>query len=174
MYALYISRYIFGRNVSENVIRRHSGRNVDGILGAAPPRKCGPNAESAHPPRISSPKCGRNAIRGPFRTPSPGALPNHMTVESVRASGRPRSRNELMVNAVVAARLMERRGRGWLIMRQAMAEHGLPEPEIENGPVARVVRVTLWRSAEAHRRGRHASEPQHQPGKGPEMPDAQD
>ena len=81
----------------------------------------------------------------PIPHTEPRSAAHHMTVESVRASGRPRSRNELMVNAVVAARLMERRGRGWLIMRQAMAEHGLPEPEIENDPVARVVRVTLWR-----------------------------
>lgn len=113
-------------------------------------------------------------VRDRVLVTSPGALPNHMTVESVRAGGRPRSRNELMVNAMVAARLMERRGRGWLIMRQAMAEHSLPEPEIENDPVARVVRVTLWRSAEAHRRTRPTPEPQHQLGKGPETPDAQD
>ena len=75
-----------------------------------------------------------------------GALPNQRTVESVRAGGWPRSRNELMVNAMVVARLMERRGRGWLLMREAMAEFDLPEPKIENDPVGRTVRVTLRRA----------------------------
>ena len=86
-------------------------------------------------------------VRSRVMVTSPGALPNHMTVESVRAGGRPRSRNELMVNALVAARMMETRGRGWLLMKRAMANHGLPEPEIVNDPVGRVVRVTLWRNA---------------------------
>lgn len=54
-------------------------------------------------------------------------------------------RNELMVNAMVVARLMERCGRGWLLMREAMAEFDLPEPKIENDPVGRTVRVTLRR-----------------------------
>ena len=76
---------------------------------------------------------------------SPGSLPNHMTVESVRAGGRPRSRNELMVNAMVVARLMERRGRGWLLMKEEMARNNRPEPEIENDRKGRTVRVTLCR-----------------------------
>lgn len=76
---------------------------------------------------------------------SPGSLPNHMTVESVRAGGRPRSRNELMVNAMVVARLVERRGRGWLLMKEEMARHNRPEPEIENDRDGRTVQVTLWR-----------------------------
>lgn len=90
-----------------------------------------------------------DVVRNRVMVTSPGALPNHMTVESVRAGGRPRSRNELMVNAMVAARLMERRGRGWLLMKRAMAGQGLPEPEIENDPVGRFVRVTLWRHEKA-------------------------
>lgn len=76
---------------------------------------------------------------------SPGSLPNHMSTASVRAGGRPRSRNELMVNAMVAARLMERRGRGWLIMKQEMMRHQRPEPEIEHDREGRTVQVTLWR-----------------------------
>ena len=87
-----------------------------------------------------------DVLRDRVLVTSPGALPNHMTVESVRAGGRPRSRNELMVNAMVVARLMERRGRGWLLMREAMAEFDLPEPKIENDPVGRTVRVTLRRT----------------------------
>ena len=76
---------------------------------------------------------------------SPGSLPSRMTVDSVRAGGRPRSRNELMVNAMVVARLMERRGRGWLLMKEDMARHNRPEPEIENQRDGRTVQVTLWR-----------------------------
>ena len=94
---------------------------------------------------ITGSAVGLDILRNRVLVTSPGALPNHMTVESVRAGGRPRSRNELMVNAMVAARLMETRGRGWLLMKRSMADHGLPEPEIENDPVARAVRVTLWR-----------------------------
>ena len=44
---------------------------------------------------------------------SPGPLPNHMSVESVRAGAHPRSRNELMANYMVVKRFMEQRGRGW-------------------------------------------------------------
>ena len=87
-----------------------------------------------------------DVLRDRVLVTSPGALPNHMTVESVRAGGRPRSRNELMVTAMVVARLMESRGRGWLLMREAMAEFDLPEPEIENDSVGRTVRVTLRRT----------------------------
>ena len=96
---------------------------------------------------ITGSPVGLDVLRNRVLVTSPGALPNHMTVESVRAGGRPRSRNELMVNAMVAARLMETRGRGWLLMKRSMADHNLPEPEIENDAAARVVRVTLWRGA---------------------------
>lgn len=37
---------------------------------------------------------------------SPGALPNHMTVEQARSGGAPRSRNEMMANAMVVLGLM--------------------------------------------------------------------
>ena len=72
---------------------------------------------------------------------SPGALPNHMEVESVRAGSRPRSRNESMAHAMVVARLMERRGRGWPVMRRAMREFNGTEPELVNEERGRFVRV---------------------------------
>ena len=74
---------------------------------------------------------------------SPGALPNHMQVESVRAGSRPRSRNESMAHAMVVARLMERRGRGWPLMRRAMREFNGTEPELVNEERGRCVRVRL-------------------------------
>ena len=72
---------------------------------------------------------------------SPGTLPNHMAVESVRAGSRLRSRNESMAHAMVVARLMERRGRGWPVMRRAMREFNGTEPELVNEERGRFVRV---------------------------------
>ena len=74
---------------------------------------------------------------------SPGALPNHMTVEQARGGGAPRSRNEMMANAMVVAGLMERRGRGWLTMRHAMRSFNGTEPELINDQHNRLVRVTF-------------------------------
>ena len=84
-----------------------------------------------------------DVLRDRVLVTSPGALPNHVTEESVRAGGRPRSRNQLMVHAMMVARMMEIRGRGWLLMKEAMERFDRPEPEIENDPVGRTVRVTL-------------------------------
>ena len=74
---------------------------------------------------------------------SPGTLPNHMTVEQARSGGAPRSRNEMMANAMVVRQLMERRGRGWLIMRDLMRKHNGTEPELVNDQDGRFVRVTF-------------------------------
>ena len=74
---------------------------------------------------------------------SPGTLPNHMRVENVRSGGNPRSRNELMANAVLVARLMEQRGRGWPVMRKAMREFNGTEPELVQDEGGKFVRVTF-------------------------------
>ena len=75
---------------------------------------------------------------------SPGSLPNHMRVENVRSGGNPRSRNELMANYLLSMGFMEKRGRGWLVMRQAMREFNGTEPEIVNREGGGgYVRVTL-------------------------------
>ena len=69
---------------------------------------------------------------------SPGALPNHMTVDQARQGGAPRSRNEMMANAMVVGGLMERRGRGWLTMRHTMRRfqrHGAGSPQRRAQPV---------------------------------------
>lgn len=63
---------------------------------------------------------------------SPGGLPNRMTVEQACGGGAPRSRNEMMANAMVVAGLMERRGRGWLLMRRGMREFNGTEPKLES------------------------------------------
>ena len=74
---------------------------------------------------------------------SPGALPNGMSVESVRAGAHPRSRNELMAHFMVVKRLMERRGRGWPIMRRAMREFNGNEPELEHDEGGRTVKIVF-------------------------------
>ncbi|MGH7573587.1 MAG: ATP-binding protein [Longimicrobiales bacterium] len=75
---------------------------------------------------------------------SPGALPNTMTPDSVRAGGHPRSRNELLANYMVTLGMMEQRGRGWPVIRRAMLDHNGLEPTLEEDRAARFVRVTLW------------------------------
>ena len=74
---------------------------------------------------------------------SPGSLPNHMTVEQARAGGAPRSRNEMMANAMVVRKLMERRGRGWLLMRHGMRKFNGSEPELVSDTEGRFTRVTF-------------------------------
>lgn len=74
---------------------------------------------------------------------SPGLLPNHLTVESVRAGGHPRSRNELIANYMVVSRLMEQRGRGWPVMRRAMREFNGTEPGLVEDEGGKFVRVSL-------------------------------
>ncbi len=74
---------------------------------------------------------------------SPGTLPNHMTVESVRAGAHPRSRNESMANYMVVKGMMEQRGRGWPVMRKAMREFNGTEPELFQDDKSGYVRVTF-------------------------------
>lgn len=76
---------------------------------------------------------------------SPGTLPNHMTVEQACSGGSPRSRNEMMANAMVVRQLMERRGRGWLLMRDRMKRFNATEPGLisNNDGGGGYVRVTF-------------------------------
>ncbi len=74
---------------------------------------------------------------------SPGTLPNHMSVESVRAGAHPRSRNESLANYMLAMGFMEQRGRGWPMMRRDMREFNGSEPEIAQDERNRYVRVTF-------------------------------
>lgn len=74
---------------------------------------------------------------------SPGTLPNRMTLQSVRAGGHPRLRNEIMAHAMTVAGLAEMRGRGWPTMRRAMREFNGTEPELANDEGSKSVRVTF-------------------------------
>lgn len=74
---------------------------------------------------------------------SPGTLPNHMTVESVRAGAHPRSRNESMANYMVVKGMMEQRGRGWSVMRKSMLDFNATEPDLIQDDNGGYVRVTF-------------------------------
>ena len=74
---------------------------------------------------------------------SPGALPNHMTPDRVRAGANPRSRNESMAHFMSARGFMEQRGRGWLIMRKEMRAFNGTEPELMQDEGSQFVRVTF-------------------------------
>lgn len=74
---------------------------------------------------------------------SPGALPNHMTVERVRAGANPRSRNEYMAHFMSAMGFVEQRGRGWLIMRSEMRDFNGTEPDLIEDKRDAFVRVTF-------------------------------
>lgn len=75
---------------------------------------------------------------------SPGRLPNGITIDSVVRGGNPRSRNESIAHFLVVMGKMEQRGRGWPVIRRAMAAHNGTEPELEEDRESRWVRVTLW------------------------------
>ena len=72
---------------------------------------------------------------------SPGALPNHMAVEHVLRGALPRARNQQLAHYMLVNRLMERRGRGWPIMREAMMAFNGTEPELLHDKENRVVQV---------------------------------
>ena len=80
---------------------------------------------------------------------SPGALPNHMTVAQVRAGANPRARNDSMGHFMAGMGFMERRGRGWLIMRRAMRAFNRTEPELAQDERNKFVRVTFRLDGEA-------------------------
>ena len=80
---------------------------------------------------------------------SPGTLPNHVTVDEVRAGGTVRSRNELIANAMVVLGLMGRRGSGWLLMRRLMRRFNGTEPELANSVAGDYVRVTFRTQADS-------------------------
>jgi len=75
---------------------------------------------------------------------SPGSLPNHMGVEQVMRGALPRARNQQLTHFLLVARLMERRGRGWPLMRGLMRDFNGTEPELLSDPDSRVVRVRFW------------------------------
>ncbi len=118
-------------------LRRHDER----LLPLTALREALVNAVAHRDYAITGSKILLEVLADRVELTSPGSLPNHMTSDSVRAGGRARSRNESMANLMLALGYMERRGRGWPIMRQAMLEFNRSEPEIEHDPDGKFVRV---------------------------------
>ena len=83
---------------------------------------------------------------------SPGSLPNHLTVERVRAGANPRSRNESMAHFMTAMGFMEQRGRGWLIMHKQMRAFNGTEPELMQEERNKFVRVTFHLDPAMHKK----------------------
>jgi predicted HTH transcriptional regulator len=63
---------------------------------------------------------------------SPGYLPKPLTLAKLRRGGyRPCSRNPLIAQTLATLSVMEQRGTGFARMREAMLNHGLEEPRID-------------------------------------------
>ena len=70
-------------------------------------------------------------------------LPNHLAIDTVRRGGRTRTRNEQMANFLLERGFMEKRGRGYPVMRQAMREFNDTEPELMEDRAGRFFTVTF-------------------------------
>ena len=66
-----------------------------------------------------------------------------MTVAAVKSGGRIRTRNEMIANHLLELRFMERRGRGWMVMRREMQEFNDTEPQIVHDADSRFVSIRL-------------------------------
>ena len=97
---------------------------------------------------------------------SPGTLPNHMTVERVRAGANPRSRNESLAHFMAGMGFMEQRGRGWPIMRGEMRAFNATEPDLVHDEPNKSVRVRFQLGL----RDRQVSTEQRGPGQVHESP----
>ncbi|MDO8804974.1 MAG: ATP-binding protein [Elusimicrobiota bacterium] len=71
-------------------------------------------------------------FRDHIEVASPGYPPQPLTLAKLRRGGyRPCSRNPLIAQTLATLSIMEQRGTGFARMREAMLNHGLDEPKIE-------------------------------------------
>ena len=113
------------------------------LLPAAAIREALVNAVTHRDYAIMGSKAQLEVFSNRVAVTSPGALPNHLSIDAVRRGGRTRSRNEQMANFMLARGFMEKRGRGYLLMRQAMREFNGTEPELAEDQTSRFVTVTF-------------------------------
>ena len=113
------------------------------LLPRAAIREALVNAVTHRDYAITGSKALLEVFAGRVDVTSPGALPNHMTVERVRAGANPRSRNDSMAYFMAAMGFMEQRGRGWLIMQREMREFNGTEPKLMQDERNKFVRVTF-------------------------------
>ena len=80
----------------------------------------------------SSRKTFLRVLKDRVEISSPGYPPKPLTLARLRRGGyRPCSRNPLIAQTLAAMAVMEQRGSGFARMREAMLNHGLAEPQIE-------------------------------------------
>ena len=113
------------------------------LLPRAAVREALVNAVTHRDYAITGSKVLVEVFEGRVDVTSPGALPNHMTVERVRAGANPRSRNDSMAYFMAAMGFMEQRGRGWMIMQRQMRDFNGTEPELMQDERNKFVRVTF-------------------------------
>lgn len=113
------------------------------LLPAAAIREAVVNAVAHRDYAIVGSKIQLEVFTDRVEVTSPGALPNHLSVDALRQGGRIRSRNEQMANFLLARGFMERRGRGYPLMRKAMREFNGTEPELREDRDARFFTVTF-------------------------------
>ena len=113
------------------------------LLPRAAIREALVNAVTHRDYAITGSKVLVEVFEGRVDVTSPGALPNHMTVERVRAGANPRSRNDSMAYFMAAMGFMEQRGRGWMIMQREMRTFNDTEPELVQDEPNKFVRVTF-------------------------------
>ena len=113
------------------------------LLPRAAVREALVNAVTHRDYAITGSKVLLEVFDGRVDVTSPGALPNHMTVERVRAGANPRSRNDSMAYFMAAMGFMEQRGRGWMIMQRHMRDFNGTEPELMQDERNKFVRVTF-------------------------------
>ena len=113
------------------------------LLPRAAVREALVNAVTHRDYAITGSKVLLEVFDGRVDVTSPGALPNHMTVERVRAGANPRSRNDSMSYFMAAMGFMEQRGRGWMIMQRHMRDFNGTEPELMQDERNKFVRVTF-------------------------------
>lgn len=71
-------------------------------------------------------------FRDRIEVASPGYPPKPLTLAKLRRGGyRPCSRNPVIAQTLATLSVMERRGTGFARMREAMLNHGLDEPKID-------------------------------------------
>ena len=113
------------------------------LLPAAAIREAVVNAVAHRDYAIVGSKIQLEVFSDRVEVTSPGALPNHLSVDALRQGGRIRSRNEQMASFLLARGFMERRGRGYPLMRKAMREFNGTEPELREDREARFFTVTF-------------------------------
>ena len=74
---------------------------------------------------------------------SPATLPDRTRGDGVLAGAHPRSRNESPANFMLSTGFMERRGRGWPLMRRIMRKFNGIEPGLVHDEGSRFVRVVF-------------------------------